>query len=86
MTVGDLEGLTECAPALAFEDASSLLAAIKQNKEPAEYHDGEVAAAIADEGFRVLRDRIRPGATGWEIYGEVERAVRSLGARERLSS
>jgi len=84
VTVGDLEGLTECAPALAFEDATALLAAIKQKKEPAEYCELEAAAAIADEGFRVLRDRIRPGATGWEIYGEVERAVRSLGAREAL--
>ena len=64
VTVGDLEGLTECAPALAFEDASSLLAAIKQNKEPAEYRELEVAAAIADEGFECCATasaRGRPG-------------------------
>jgi Xaa-Pro aminopeptidase len=84
VTVGEHRELAGRLAPVGLVDATALLAEIKTLKDDEDLRGMAAAAAVADAGFRVFQERIRPGATGWELQGEVERAVRALGARDTL--
>jgi Xaa-Pro aminopeptidase len=65
-------------------DATRLVAELKARKSEEDLLHLERTAAIADAAAYELLAHIRPGTTGWEASGLLERAVRSAGCREVL--
>ena len=80
MPVADLDAIRALQPGVEFVDADALLAPIKAVKSAAELELYKDACEIADEGFEVLVEALKPGATEAEIAGEVEGAVRARGS------
>ena len=79
MPVADLEAIRGLQPRVEFVDADALLAPIKAVKSPAEFELYKDACEIMDDGFDVLVEALKPGATEAEIAGAVEGAVRARG-------
>ncbi|MGI9658106.1 MAG: aminopeptidase P family N-terminal domain-containing protein, partial [Gaiellaceae bacterium] len=79
MPVADLEALRALQPDVEFVDADALLAPIKAVKSPEELELYKNACEIMDDGFDVLVETLRPGASEAEIAGAVEAAVRARG-------
>ncbi len=75
---------SEELPQATLLDATPVLAALKAVKSPFEIAEVEAAMAVADAGMAVLAERLRPGVTGWELRGEMEREIRRRGARFSL--
>ncbi|MBB3042387.1 M24 family metallopeptidase [Nocardioides soli] len=80
----DADALRAMFPDLQVSDATRLLNAIKAIKTREEYDDVRAAGAVADAGIRAFMEHAAAGVSGWDLYGEMERAVRRLGAREVL--
>lgn len=80
----DADALRSMFRDLQVSDATRLLNAIKAIKTREEYDDVRAAGAVADAGIRAFMEHAAAGVSGWDLYGEMERAVRRLGAREVL--
>jgi Xaa-Pro aminopeptidase len=65
-------------------DADDLLPALATARTPVELERIRRAAAIADEGFRVLCETARVGLREYELAAEVEAAMRALGADDNF--
>lgn len=65
-------------------DATGMVAKIKAIKSAQEQAGIRQAFALAEKSFLAFKDAIRPGLTGAEIAGEVERIARGNGAIDTL--
>lgn len=84
MTAGDHVALRNALPEAQFSDATALLGEVKAVKDADECAEVIAAGAVADAGLQAFIDSAAAGRTGWELYSEMERAVRAKGAREVL--
>jgi Xaa-Pro aminopeptidase len=84
LSVGAHRTLVNALPDATIEDATFIVANIKAIKSATELVNIRATMAIADEGMRVLVGHLRPGITGWELNGDIERAIRRRGARYSL--
>lgn len=80
----DADALRALFPNARVSDATRLLNDIKTLKTQEEYRDVRAAGEVADAGLQAFMHHAEAGVGGWELYGEMERAVRRLGAREVL--
>jgi Xaa-Pro aminopeptidase len=76
--------LAAALPGAELVDVSAQVGAVKAVKDPDDVIELRATAAIADSAFDAFLERLAPGATGWELSGEIERAIRSSGARDAL--
>ncbi|MBP2365872.1 M24 family metallopeptidase [Pseudonocardia parietis] len=84
VSAGDHEELRSLLPEAELSDATGLLNEIKAVKSAQELEEVRRSCAIADVGMDAFRDYAGVGVTGWELWGEMQRAVRTRGAREVL--
>jgi Xaa-Pro aminopeptidase len=80
----DADALRRILPGAEISDATRLLNDIKTLKTQDEYRDVRAAGQVADAGIHAFMHHAAAGVSGWELYGEMERAVRTMGAREVL--
>ncbi len=78
--VADLEALRALQPGVELVDADALLAPIKAVKSAAELELCKDACEIVDDGFEVMVEALRPGATEADIAAKAEESVRSRGS------
>ncbi len=84
MTSWEAERLAAALPGAELVDVSARIAAVKAVKDPEDIRELRATAAIADTAFEAFLERLAPGATGWELSGEIERVIRTQGARDAL--
>jgi Xaa-Pro aminopeptidase len=65
-------------------DGEGIIPTIGATRTPAEIERVERAAAIADEGFRVMCETARVGMREYELAAEVEAAMHALGAEDNF--
>lgn len=82
--VGDYEDFIAALPDTRLEDATAVVGRAKAVKSAEEQAEVLRSCAIADAGMRAFEERAAIGVTGWELWGDMQRAVRSRGAREVL--
>lgn len=80
----DVDAIRELLPEAEISDMTELLGVVKAVKMPEE--DAEIlnAGRVADEAFEAFMKAAAKTRSSWEIYGEMERALRSNGARDSL--
>lgn len=81
---GEWDALRAALPEATWGEATDLLLQIKTVNSAAELDDVREAGAVADAGFEAFMEHAAVGATGWDLYGEMDRAVRRAGGRELL--
>ena len=74
-------GLAENGLDLAYEDAGGLLAALRSRKDEAEVEALARAATLTDEGMRLAREAIRPGASELDVLDAVAAGLKRAGLR-----
>lgn len=84
VSVGAYRTLADALPDATLVDATELLASIKSVKSDTELSAVQASVRVADAGISALAEHLVPGATGWQLNGEIERAIRSRGARYSL--
>ncbi len=84
MTSWEAGRLAAALPGAELVDVSAQIAAVKAVKDPEDVRELRATAAIADTAFEAFLDQLAPGATGWELTGEIERVIRSHGTRDAL--
>jgi len=62
-----------------FVNATEIFKQLRLIKSFEEIEKMRVSASIADKAFNIVRDKIRPGVSDYEIYGEVKRVVHGMG-------
>ena len=82
--VGDYEDFVAALPDTRLEDATAVVGRAKAVKSAEEQAEVLRSCEIADAGMRAFEERAAIGVTGWELWGDMQRAVRSRGAREVL--
>lgn len=82
--VGDYEDFVAALPDTRLEDATHVVGRAKAVKFAEEQAEVLRSCAIADAGMEAFEARAAQGVTGWELWGDMQRAVRSRGAREVL--
>lgn len=80
----DVDAIRAALPSAQISDMTELLGAVKAVKMPEEDAEIAMAAHVADEAFEAFMTAARSTRRSWEIYGEMERALRSNGARDSL--
>ena len=80
----DVEDLHAGLPQATITDEAGLLGAIKAIKDPEEYPEIEAAGRVADAAFTAFIEAAKTTRKSWELYGEMERALRANGARDSL--
>jgi Xaa-Pro aminopeptidase len=80
----EAERLTIALPRAELVDVSAQVGAVKAVKDPEDIRELRATAAIADTAFEAFLEHAAPGATGWQLSGEVERVIRSHGTRDAL--
>jgi Xaa-Pro aminopeptidase len=60
-------------------DSAGIFESLRVIKSPEEIEKMRTAALIADEVYKMLRERIRPGLGEYEIYGEVKKIIYGMG-------
>lgn len=80
----DVDHLRAELPDALIADETGLLGDVKAVKTPDEYDDVIKAGAIADAAFRAFGEAALLTRSTWEIYGEMEKALRRRGARDSL--
>jgi Xaa-Pro aminopeptidase len=80
----DYAQLRQRLPHASFTDGTPTIGRVKAVKSAEEQQEVLRSCAIADAGLEVFMERARQGSTGWELWGDVQRAVRSRGARDVL--
>ncbi len=80
----DVDAIREALPNAEISDMTELLGAVKAIKMPEE--DAEIlkAGKVADDAFEAFATAARGSRSTWEIYGEMERVLRSRGVRDSL--
>ena len=81
---GEWDALRGALPMARMSDATDLLQQIKTINTEAELADVRLAGRVADVGIEAFMAHAAAGVSGWDLYGEMARAVRSAGARELL--
>lgn len=82
--VDSLEYIRKGLPGVEFEEASPIVEAIRMKKTPHEILGLRNSMRIAEEGFELFEDMLRPGVSHWEIVGEVERILRGQGCYDTM--
>ncbi len=82
--VGDFDDFRAALPDAQITDATSVVGRAKAVKFAEEQAEVLRSCAIADAGMQAFEARAAAGVTGWELWGDMQRAVRSRGAREVL--
>lgn len=80
----DLDQLRDDIPRAVITDETRLLGDVKAVKTPDEYDEILHAGRVADAAFQAFIETARSTRSTWEIYGEMEKALRSNGARDSL--
>lgn len=80
----DVKYLREGLHRANITDETNLLGNIKAIKTPDEYADIESAGRLADAAFEAFIEAAKRTRKIWEISGEMERELRSKGARDSL--
>lgn len=70
----------ERGPSLRYEDAGTILAGLRAQKDAEELALMLKAAAIADAGVKAAHDFIRPGVTELQVAAYMEQELQKLGA------
>jgi Xaa-Pro dipeptidase len=60
-------------------DSAGIFESLRAIKSPEEIEKMRRAALIADEVYKMLREKIRPGLGEYEIYGEVKKIIYGMG-------
>jgi Xaa-Pro aminopeptidase len=84
VSAADISALSISMPQIDLLDATEFLDRVKAVKHADEIRCMGEAAALADEGMRTFASSIRIGADARAVCAEVERALRSGGARETI--
>ena len=84
LRVADYRQLCAELPHLQFEDATALMLAVRAEKSAEEVAAFAETAHIADAGYRRFQELLAPGKTEWELNGEVQQVVFSLGAFDTM--
>jgi Xaa-Pro aminopeptidase len=84
LTSWEADQLTAALPGAELVDVTAQVASVKAVKDAGDLAELHATAAIADTAFEVFLERVAPGATGWELNGEIEREIRARGARDAL--
>lgn len=84
VSAGDHEQLRAALPEATLEEATVLMSQVKAVKSAQEQAEVRRSCAIADEGMDAFRVHAGIGVTGWELWAQMQRAVRIRGAREVL--
>lgn len=82
--VGDYQDFVAALPDTKLEDATGVVGRAKAVKSAQEQAEVLRSCEIADAGMRAFEEHAAIGKTGWELWGEMQKAVRSQGAREVL--
>ncbi len=82
--VGDYNDFVTALPNAKLSDATSIVGQVKAVKFAQEQAEVLLSCAIADAGLQAFEQRAAVGVTGWELWGDIQREVRSRGAREAL--
>jgi Xaa-Pro aminopeptidase len=61
-------------------DASDIIRSVRRVKSPAELEYIEKAVELADVGHDTIREKLRPGVTELELFGEVTAAMMAAGS------
>ena len=72
-------------PGLDFVDVSKELFSIRTIKSAEEAEAQRICAGIADAGFKVICDTVKPGMYENEIIAEMDRAMQRLGSEESFA-
>ena len=70
-------GLTRNAPDLRLSDGTKILERLLMTKRDFEIEAVRRAAVLADEGYKVFRDAVRPGRKDYELIAEIEAFFRA---------
>ena len=70
-------GLTRHAPDLRLSDGTKILERLLMTKRDFEIEAVRRAAVLADEGYKVFRDAVRPGRKDYELIAEIEAFFRA---------
>jgi Xaa-Pro aminopeptidase len=84
MSASDHCALTAALPEAQFIDATDILQRLEAIKDPDEQTSLQRAARVADAGFRLVDDVLRPGSGEWEVNGAVQRELFAGGAFDTL--
>jgi Xaa-Pro aminopeptidase len=84
MSSWEAERLAAALPGAELLDVSAQVAAVKAVKDPEDIEELRATAAIADTAFEAFLEKLWPGASGWELSGEIEHVIRSHGTRDAL--
>ncbi len=84
MSSWEAERLAAALPAAELVDVTAAVAAVKAVKDSEDVAELRATAAIADDAFEAFLAKLRPGASGWELTAEIERAIRERGVRDAL--
>ena len=84
MSSWEAERLAAVLPLAELVDVSAQVASVKAVKDPEDVEELRATAAIADTAFEAFLERLWPGASGWELSGEIEHVVRAHGTRDAL--
>lgn len=82
--VDSLEYIQANLPAVEFVEASPVVEAIRMKKMPDEILGLRDSMRIAEEGFELFEQLLKPGVSHWEIVGEVERVLRGQGCYDTM--
>lgn len=82
--VGDHEELLAALPDAKISDATELVGRVKAIKSAEEQQEVLRSCAIADAGMKAFEKYAAIGATGWQMWGEMQKVVHAQGAREVL--
>jgi Xaa-Pro aminopeptidase len=84
MSASDHCALIAALPEAQFIDATDILQRLEAVKDPDEQISLERAARVADAGYRLVDDVLRPGCGEWEVNGAVQRELFAGGAFDTL--
>jgi Xaa-Pro aminopeptidase len=77
--------LNEELPDVEFVDVSRELFSVRTSKSAEELEAQRVCASIADEGYRVMCNIVKPGMYENEVVAEIDRAMQRMGAEESFA-
>ena len=81
MSSWEAERLAAVLPLAELVDVSAQVASVKAVKDPEDIEELRATAAIADTAFEAFLERLSPGASGWELSGEIEHVIRAHGTQ-----
>jgi Xaa-Pro aminopeptidase len=82
MTVAELEGLRELAPAIDWKGAVDRVERLRMVKDPSEVAEVRAAIDVAERAFAAFRALLRPDDREIELYHAMENCVRQAGGMQ----